>query len=116
MIDPQLIKAAERTPVVSDVADLIRGGRPHLEMTPSDRATMRLGGGALGAAGGGIGGGLAGLLGHYATARKNKRDLKDYLKSMLIGGGLGAGVGGAGLGWFGGALADEIKRTNTGGA
>lgn len=109
MIDSAMIKSAAG--VVSDVADRIQSGR-RTYTSPEDVAALRLGGGALGAVGGGLGGGLAGLLGHYVAADEKKRRLKDYLKTMLIGGGLGAGAGGLGLGWFGGALGEEMRSRN----
>ena len=102
MIDSALIKKANRTPIISDVADIVTQGGEHPTQTgPDDTAKLRLGGGVLGAAGGGV----AGLLGHYVAADKKKRKLKDYLKSMLIGG----GIGGLGLGAAGGMLGEEMK-------
>jgi hypothetical protein len=49
-----------------------------------------------GAIAGGAGGAGLGALMHYLTASERKRDLTDYLKSMLIGGGAGA-LGGAAI-------------------
>ena len=67
-------------------------------------------GGVVGGVGGGLAGGLAGLLHRYTTADDNKRKLSDYLKSMLIGGGLGAGVGAVGLHSGLGLVGSELQR------
>lgn len=104
----EALKEAE-TPIISDVARLLRtNGR--IDYIPlEDIAAARLTGTGVGGVAGGVGGGLAGLLGHYVLADDNKRQLKDYLKSVLLGGSLGAGAGALGLGWAGGRLGEEMR-------
>lgn len=105
------VKFAEDTPIITDLARVFNSGR-RLEVTPEDISALRLGGAAAGGLAGGVGGGLAGLLGHYVAADEENRRTKDYLRSMLLGGGLGTAAGATGGGWTGGRFAEEIKRIN----
>ncbi len=111
MIDQSLIEKAARIPGIADLARVIHSGAgaAGTRTTDADISALRLGGGVLGGVAGGVGGGLAGLLHRYTTADEDKRKLRDYLKSILIGGGIGAGVGAGGLSAAGGALGQEMQ-------
>lgn len=108
MIDQALIEKAAGIPGMGVLARAIKDDRPYIT-TDTDVSQLRVAGGVGGGIGGGLAGGLAGLLYRYTTADAKKRELKDYLKSILIGGGLGAGVGAVGLSAGLGALGTEMQ-------